>query len=288
MIAILGATGTIGRSLAHALRADPRGLVLFARQPERLAVDAFGDSVDVRSLERFAASEFDLIINAIGAGDPARVAALGGDILDITRAWDERVLNAMAAGTRYVFLSSGVVHDASQRAGVSPYVMAKREAEARHRRLPGCAILDVRVFGYADAALPRDGRFFLSELARSVGSRTPFVTTRADMVRDYAGRTELAQLISCWEAAGAANLALDLYTKAPAHKQDILRLARERFDINIVYREAADSVANAGPVYASEDRSAARIGYEPERTALEVVGAFLEEVAASASPNAGR
>src|ERR1700684_3142027 len=106
MIAILGATGTIGLSLARKLSADPRGLALFARQPHSLAGECFTSPVLVRSLDEFAGADFELVINAIGAGDPDRVASIGAEIISITAFWDQCVLNTMDARTRYVFLSS--------------------------------------------------------------------------------------------------------------------------------------------------------------------------------------
>jgi nucleoside-diphosphate-sugar epimerase len=301
MIAILGATGTLGLSLAHEFAADPRGLVLFARHPDRLANEPFAASVGVCPLGEFKAADFDLVINAIGAGDPGRVAAIGAEILEITDRWDGRVLDTMDARTRYVFLSSGAVHGSdlsepvggdsrlsipvNDRAVVPPYIMAKILAEARHRHLLNRSILDLRVFAYADATLPRDGHFFLCELARSIGSQLPFKTSATDMVRDYASRTEVAAMIRCWEAAGARNTPLDVYTRAPARKSDILRLAQERFGIEIDYcADIAHSGTAEKPFYASLDRAAAALGYTPERTALEVVTDYLDGIAESAVP----
>lgn len=301
MIAILGATGTLGLSLAHEFAADSRGLMLFARRPDRLANEPFAAPVGVCPLGEFKAADFDLVINAIGAGDPGRVAAIGAGILEITDRWDGRVLDTMDARTRYVFLSSGAVHGhnltepvggdgrlsipANDRAVVPPYITAKILAEARHRHWSNRSILDLRVFAYADATLPRDGSFFLCELARSIGTQLPFRTSATDMVRDYAGRTEVAAMIRCWEAAGARNTPLDVYTRAPARKSDILRLAHERFGIEIDY--CAD-IAHGGmaekPFYASLDRAAAALGYRPARTALEVVTAYLDGIAGSAVP----
>jgi nucleoside-diphosphate-sugar epimerase len=162
--------------------------------------------------------------------------------------------------------------------------MAKILAEARHRHLSDRLILDLRVFAYADATLPRDGRFFLCELARSIGSQVPFKTSATDMVRDYAGRTEVAAMIGCWEAAGARNTPLDVYTKAPARKSDILRLAHERYGIKIEYcaDTTTDSGAGEKPFYASLNHAAAALGYKPERTALEVVTDYLDGIAGSA------
>jgi nucleoside-diphosphate-sugar epimerase len=301
MIAILGATGTLGLSLAHEFAADPRGLLLFARHPDRLANERFASAVGVCPLEEFKAANFDLVINAIGAGDPGRVAALGAGILEITNRWDGRVLDTMDARTHYVFLSSGAVYGpdhsgpvggdsrpsipVDDRTAVSPYTMAKILAEARHRHLSNRSILDLRVFAYADAALPRDGRFFLCELARSIGSQVPFKTSATDMVRDYAGRTEVAAMIRCWEAAGARNTPLDVYTKAPARKSDILRLAHERYGIEIDYcADVTPSGTGEKPFYASLNHAAAALGYNPERTALEVVTDYLDGIAGSAVP----
>jgi nucleoside-diphosphate-sugar epimerase len=301
MIAILGATGTLGLSLAHEFAADPGGLVLFARHPARLADEPFASPVSVCPLEEFKAAEFDLVINAIGAGDPGRVAAIGAGILEITDRWDGRVLDTMDARTRYVFLSSGAVHGSDLSEPVSrdrrlpipvndhavapPYTMAKILAEARHRHLSSWSILDLRVFAYADSTLPRDGRFFLCELARSIGSRVPFKTSATDMVRDYAGRKEVAAMIRCWEAAGARNTPLDVYTRAPARKSDILRLAHERYGIEIDYcADVAHSGTGEKPFYTSLDRAAAALGYNPQRTALEVVTDYLDGVAGSTAP----
>ena len=63
MIAILGATGTLGLSLAHEFAADPRGLILFARKPERLATESFQAGIGIRLLDEFRAADFDLVIN---------------------------------------------------------------------------------------------------------------------------------------------------------------------------------------------------------------------------------
>ena len=116
--------------------------------------------------------------------------------------------------------------------------------QKRDRHLSNWSVLDLRVFAYADLTLPRDSRFFLCGLARSIGSRVPFKTSATDMVRDYAGRTEVAAMIRCWEAAGARNTPLDVYTRAPARKLDILRLAHERYGIEMTGSLSASLLAD--------------------------------------------
>jgi nucleoside-diphosphate-sugar epimerase len=303
MIAILGATGTIGRSLAYVLARHSDALALFARNPLSLAGETWPAHVSVLALEEFEAGSFDLVINAIGAGDPTRVAAIGAEILDISRTWDERILDTMGPETRYVFLSSGAVHEPQftqpAAAGCGPnlrvddftgiplYTIAKLQAEARHRQVPDRAILDVRIFGYADVTIPIAGTFFLSELARSIIGCRPFITTPQDMVRDYAGAQELTTLIECWRTNAAPNAALDLYTKAPVSKHELLRIAQSRYGLQIhLGGSVQHSPTGEKPVYASRNLAAAALGYRPLRTAAEVVVEALDALAKT--PATGR
>lgn len=282
MIAILGATGYIGRSLARKMAIDNETpLALFARNPASLASETWPAHVTLRSAVDFQTGDFDLVINAIGAGDPGRVARMGAEILAVTQAWDERVLSTMGPRTRYVFLSSGAVHDKSKpAASLAPYTLSKLAAEARHRALANRPILDIRVFGYADASINQNGTFFLAELARSVATRQPFVTTAQDMVRDYAGARELHALIACWRASGAANQTLDLYTKAPLSKLKLLDVVAPRYGLNIAYSTSvAGSPTVAQPVYAPTSRAAAALGYLPARDSTEVVLDMLDAIA---------
>ncbi|MGF6313333.1 nucleoside-diphosphate-sugar epimerase [Bradyrhizobium sp. i1.8.4] len=305
MIAILGATGYVGSSLARVLAS--RGhepLALFTRRPIALGADFWPDNVSIRALGAFQASEFELVINAIGAGSPTRVAEFGGEILNITRTWDGHVLSTMSAGTRYVFLSSGAIYGGEfsepvdedsrvsvpvNRLGSVPaYTLAKLEAEARHRFLPQRAILDVRIFGYADIAIPLESRFFLSDLARSIACNEVFVTSPDPMMRDYAGALELAAVIDCWQLADAPNLAVDLYTQSPVSKHELLELAATRFGVQIQFARTADSPTGSKAVFASSFRKAVSLGYRPWRHSLEIVLPVLEAAAGRARGGHGK
>lgn len=287
MIAVLGATGYVGSSIARELSCRPEALHLFSRDPTSLAAQAWPPGVTIAPLAAFSATDHDLVINAIGAGEPARVSSLGHEILAITRFWDEHVLATMSSSTRYVFLSSGAVYgdsDQLARAGkplpipeggssnVPPYTLAKLYAEAGHRQAPDQPILDLRVFAYADWSIGLDGRFFLAELARSLVDRTPFRTTSAEMVRDYAGAAELLQLIDLWRAAGAPNRAFDLYTLMPVAKSELLAILSADYGLEIeIVDTAMPSTAGRGSIYAPTFRGAEEVGYRPRRTSAEVV-----------------
>jgi nucleoside-diphosphate-sugar epimerase len=297
MIGILGATGYIGRTLARTwARGGQDALVLFARNTASLAAEQWPDNVTIRALSEFRACDFDLVINALGAGDPSQVQAMGASILDVTRAWDHLVLETMGAGTRYVFISSGAVYGTefhrpvdrddkiclpvNSLGSVAPYVMSKLYAETLHRYAAERPILDVRVFGYADPAIKLSGTSFLANLACSVRSREPFVTSNDEMMRDYAGARELQDLIEGWLRLGAPNRAADLYTLAPVSKRELLAAAVARYGLQITYvARAGGSPTGAKAFYASANRSASEIGFVPKRSSLEVVLATLDAIA---------
>lgn len=286
MIAVLGATGYVGGSIGRLLAEEGHPVALFARNTAGLSEQAWPPAAEPRNLADFNAAEFGLVINAIGAGDPRRVSSMGADILDVTTFWDHRVLDTMGPRTRYVFLSSGAVHGTQVDRPVAAdsetsrpensldrvpsYTLAKLQAETRHRQAGSRAILDLRIFGYADPSIDLRGGFFLAELVRAIRDKTVFVTSSEDMVRDYAGALELRALIRAWERAGAPNCALDLYTTAPAAKRDLLRVFEARYNLQTGYVAGAGySPTGAKRFYASNDRAAANLGFRPERdTAL--------------------
>lgn len=292
MIAIIGATGYVGRSIARALCVNGQApIVLFARDPGALHSMGWPSQVSVKPLTSFNAAPFDLVINAIGAGDPARVGNMGVDIVDLTQVWDQRVIDTMSPATHYVFLSSGAVYrnngSPSERGAQvalaelddssPPYVRGKLAAEARHRAAPDRSIVDLRVFGFADASIPLDGTSFLADLARSVATGRELVTSHDDMVRDYAGADELCALVSCWLKAGAPNRSLDLYTRAPVTKRDLIDQAALRYQIPVRYSDQVQASPTGQKLrYTSASHDGEVLGYVPSRDSMQVVMAALD------------
>ena len=294
MIAVLGATGYVGRAISRALSAEGKQLALFARNPEKLSGGAWPAGVTLRPLASFDAAEFSLVINAVGAGDPKTVSSMGTGIIELTALWDQRVLATMGPETRYVFLSSGVVHGASQLIatpddlkslpaippqGLSPYTFSKLQAEHRHRQARSRAILDLRIFGFADRAIDLAGSFFLAQLANCIVQKAVFATSKEDIVRDYSGITELRALVDCWENAGAPNCALDLFTKSPASKQNLLETFVKRYGLAIEYvADIEPSPTGVKPRYFSLDHAAARLGFAPTRDSLCVLTDTIDAI----------
>lgn len=302
MIAILGATGYVGGSLGRHLADQGRAVTLFAREPQKLAGRGRPLAARVRDLADFNAADFDLVVNAIGAGDPSRVKAVGADIVTVTASWDRRVLETMSSRTRYVFLSSGAVYGSFDQplGATSPigqprnsadsipaYTTAKLEAETRHRSAISRPILDLRIFGYADPSIDLKGTFLLAELARAIRDRTVFFTSPEDVVRDYAGVQELWALIGAWEHAGAPNRPLDLYSTAPAAKHDILKQCAARYGLRVEHAGKAPSTpTGAKRFYFPQGRAAADLGFKPERDTIAVLTDTIDAIVAT-GPEAG-
>ena len=157
-------------------------------------------------------------------------------------------------------------------------------AQLRHRAAGERAILDLRIFGYADPAIDLDGTFFLAELARAVRNKGIFVTSPDEMVRDYAGVRELWALIDGWQQAGSPNCPLDLYTAAPASKRDILKACTARYGLKIEYgADAGSPAAGARRFYASQYRAAENFGFKPERDTVRVLTDTIDAIVAEGS-----
>ena len=297
-IALLGATGHIAKSL---IAVWPEPLLLYARRPE--AVTAFiaaeglpADRLRVFPLSAFGHEPVEVVINAIGLGQPGKVAAGRLQFFRDTERFDNLVLDWQERHPHglYLFFSSGAVYGAgfAQPGGagsqlclpVNPpdpqsfYGLAKYHAEAKHRASADHHIVDIRIFGFVSRFIDLEGELFLSELARALLGRHELVTGAHTMVRDYTGPTELAGLITAciaaWQrATEPLNCAVDLRSTAPVDKFELLdHLAAT---LGLRYRTdhgfAALQATGAKPLYYSTLPCSAGIDWQSGRSALQAV-----------------
>lgn len=291
-IAILGATGHIAKGLISEF-ASKGGyeLSLYARRPEAVTrflaeQGLFGADIIVGDFGSFGSAHCDVIVNAIGAGDPKAVRSLGADILSVTEQFDDMAMDYLRAhpATRYIFLSSGAVYgdpDAgSKDQPGDAYGLAKCRAEKKHRAFADLCIFDIRVFGYFSRFIDLTGEFFMAELARAFTERRVFETNGGDMVRDYAVPFDLANLIHICIQTERRNIALDMYSRKPVGKFEMLSVVAKQLGLHhIVLGEGATE----GPVerrnqYFSEERMAAELGYEPAFGSLDGVLSELKKI----------
>jgi nucleoside-diphosphate-sugar epimerase len=297
-IAILGATGHIGRALTDTYaRRDNVHLELFSRRPYETAAAYAGQSrMTHRDLRGLNLSNVDIVINAIGIGDPARVPEGGRDIYKLTMQIEDAIDQALTGNSRCltVFVSSGAVYGAlveNARAGTpathpidSPrpadwYGLSKLAAELRHRAQGGRRIVDIRIFGFLSPQLNLKAAYFMSAVYQALLSGSKFITTGIDMTRDYIGAKELVSIIDAAAEQLQINTPLDTYTKSPAGKFEILRRLERLglcWQVSDENAEAPDRIN-----YFSEYRKAETIGYHPERSSADVVEEVARELISS-------
>jgi nucleoside-diphosphate-sugar epimerase len=300
-LAMLGATSEIGKDLVLSFSAHQAvELSLFARRPSD--VRAWMSSVgvkrvsDVLQIEDFSDVDerFDVVLNFVGSGNPARTVQLGPDIADITRHYDQKVLDYVSrhSDCRYIFFSSGAVFGNVFTQPVSDdsvasvpvnsihsvdwYGLAKLEAEIRHRRLQKLPIVDLRVFNYFSHTQNLNSSFMVSEVMRALLGNTTFVTSTDDIVRDYLHPEDLFQLVQRVLQAPPANAALDCYSGAPVTKMKMLDALRSEFGLKY-FLQQTDYYTDGNSVkshYYSLSRRAEKFGYSPQLTSLQ--GVVLE------------
>ena len=295
-VAILGATGHVGKCLTSALlgtgRHEVTAVVRNAGRLEGfLATQPHGSECVTRSFEEFPAGEYDSVVNCVGVGTPAGVVASGADIFALTERFDQLVFDFLARRpeTRYVAFSSGAAYcgDFTEPASESTvavvpvndirpagyYGIAKLAAEVKHRAARELAIVDFRLFGlfsrYAD---PHAG-YFMSDVYRALAEGATLTVGPDDILRDYIAPSDMAALLVATLDAAPRNDVFDLYSRAPVAKFGVLEDFSVRYGLKYEVLETPTGLTATGlkPNYYSTNRRAASIGYAPSRTSLETL-----------------
>jgi nucleoside-diphosphate-sugar epimerase len=295
-LAVLGATGHVGKALVSEFASDECEIAAFARS--RCRLEAFLSSeglvgrVHPVEIDDFGDEPFDLVVDCVGMTDPRDFGPGGRDLLALTERTDEILIRHAERhpGSRYVYMSSGAAYlsDFNEPAGVdnSPpsvlpsgvraqdlYGFAKAASERRHRGADRIAIVDLRLFGFLSRFVDVEGGYLMSEVVRCLRSGRTLVTDDVDVVRDYVSSNDLASLVRAIAAAPHFNGALDVYSAAPARKSEILATLTSRFGLSYTVEPEALVASGTGrkPCYYSTDHSAARFGYVPRSTTLQCV-----------------
>jgi nucleoside-diphosphate-sugar epimerase len=295
-IAFIGATSQIAKDLISALASDEvYSLSLFSRRPEELREWLHRESIsgEIVSLPygQFIDGNFDAIINCVGSGDPARTAGMAGSILDVTYQFDSLALDYVRQhpGCRYIFLSSGAAYGSIFRApaefGTNAefrinslavdefYSLAKMHAECRHRAIPDGDIVDIRIFNYCSATTDLNSRFLTSYILRAIHEGKVLSISADSMYRDFITPVDFSALVRCVLNGPAANRAIDVYSRAPVEKFELLDHLGKIFDFRYEIASSLDLVISTGakPMYYSKNRSAGDLGYQPQYSSSEGV-----------------
>lgn len=299
-VAVLGATGHVGRALTAGLAAGGHEVAAHARSLERL--DSFLTTLPadhgVRAVEidRFGDEPVDLVVNATGIGDPSGFGPQARALIDVTEHFDGVVLGYLERhpACRAISMSSGAAYLSdfeapagpatvpAGRAGERPdyaYGVVKAASEARHREAGDHAIVDLRLFGFFTRFVDPEAGFLLAQALRCIRSGEVLLTDAVDVTRDFAHADDLTALVAAVTGAPPDNRVYDVYSAGPARKFELLDMLSAHFGLRYAVSEAADVTSATGrkPCYFSTDRAAAGIGYAPRFTSMRCV----EDVTAS-------
>ena len=293
-VAILGGTSHIAAGLVSLLGGrEGMSLTLFARDLERgveVARRAGADAdVPVLDFERVAQGCYDVLVNCVGFGSPARLRGVGDEIFRVTEQFDNFAMDYMGEhpSSLLISISSGAVCGAGtgdvlgREFKLSPddmgpehfYAIAKLHSEAKHRSRQDLQIVDLRVFGYFSRFIDPDSGFFLSDVVRSLKARAPLVTSPVDMKRDYVGPEDLARLVRCCVGRRPGNRVYDVYSRAPVSKREILDFCVREYGLHVDVKDGIvpESCTGRKPDYYSTSREAEEVGYQPGYSSLETV-----------------
>jgi len=293
-IAILGATSQIAQDLILSFSVN-KGYVffLFGRNMELLKrwVNSknLGEKYQAKEYFEFNNHQkYDVIINFVGIGDPAKAQKMGSDIFKVTEQYDDMALEYLKQynKTKYIFLSSGAVYGGNYQEPVNKdtvatidinnlkstdwYTLAKLYAEAKHRSLSDLSIVDVRVFNYFSHRQNMDARFLITDIVRAIKNKEVFKTSAENIVRDFITPPDFYNLIQAIIDFKLINTALDCYTKSPIAKFDLLDELKSEFGLKYEIIKNVNIVNATGCKlnYYSINYMAKGIGYKPKYSSL--------------------
>lgn len=307
-LAILGATGQIGRSLAMAY-ASRHDVTLFARRPAAAAefAAARGLRFVVQPYESFPGQQFDVVVNAVGDGVPGRIRKAGADIFAVTAKFDDLCLTALERypDTFYIFLSTGAVFGPDYREALASrrtlcvtldtvesaqlYPLAKRVAELRHRDRPSRRIADIRIFGFVSTEIDLESDFLIAQALKATIRGEVLSAAAGDVPRDYIGPQDLVGLIDAFISAGGPNGAFDILSAAPTSKIRLLDELRRRGALRYRLEGPQSCEPCSLPARLSNDRAAEAIGFRPVSSSIDNVLRVMEAMSnPSADATIGR
>ena len=301
-IAILGATSQIAQDLILSFsKNQDYDFSLFGRNVELLEKwtnsENLSEKYQVQEYSEFGNHQkYDVIINFVGIGDPAKAQKMGSDIFKVTEQYDDMALEYLKQHkkTKYIFLSSGAVYGGNYQEPVDKdtvatidinnlkstdwYTLAKLYAEAKHRSLSDLSIIDVRVFNYFSHTQDMSARFLITDIVRSIKNNEVFKTSPDNIMRDFITPPDFYNLIQAIIDFSAINIALDCYTKEPVSKFDLLNELEIKFGLQYSIDELYNGINATGDKmhYYSKNNNAERIIYRPKYTSLDgVMNEFL-------------
>ncbi len=309
-IAILGATGHIGKALTHRFsNEDMYRVSLFSRSVDSMRefIDAFeiSDRFTLGPIDDFSNHDFDIVINCIGIGNPAKLKENHAAIFEVTEKYDNLIFQYLDKhpDTLYINMSSGAVYGKNTGIAVdvgstssldmnalSPsdfYSVAKINSEAKHRSRPDLSVVDLRVFSFFSRFIDLDSGFMMAELVDCIVHKKTFHTSADDIIRDYTIADDLFVLIEKCIAGHDDNVngfndAFDVYSKKPVSKIELLDFLKEKFGLEYEIKNPElitgqeSSPTGTKKEYYSKNNKAESLGFMPEHSSIEGIAKEIQ------------
>lgn len=294
-IAILGATSHIAMSLLPFFLSDSSNfLYLFARNLNKLK-SRFTSNLDglnvklIDNFDEFEKYKYDLIVNCVGPGTPNVLGNNYFQWFEITENFDNKILNYLQnknKETMYFSFSSGAVYGKKNqvcdentilnlninRLSVSDYyILARLNAEAKHRCLSDYSIIDIRIFSYFSQYIDVNAGYFMSDVLKSLLNKNTLLTNKVDMVRDYIAPVDLYNLIMKLFEIQKINDCFDAYSVKSVSKMEILDIFKDKFGLKYDFGQSKESPNGEKNLYASISNKIKLIGFIPTKKSIDVL-----------------
>lgn len=263
IVAILGATGHIGRALTYFLpKKDNIIIKCFVRNPSKmndfLRKHAVGSEIKVCKIGDFLNDSYDAVINCIGIGkNDIR------ELFGLTEYFDNLVISYLSThrDCKYINISSGAVYGnqfmepaGNKRTEIPPNDLSikyhttiiKLNSELKHRTFSDYYIVDVRLFSFYSRFLDEGEHYFMADILRAIKNDVPLITNDENIMRDYVAPQDLAEAVQRIMEADGANVAFDLYSTRPISKMEIIAMCQAEFHMKVQYSATSKAEAPSG------------------------------------------
>lgn len=301
-IAIIGATSHIAKGLILFLKDDKTiELHCYARNLEKVA--SFSKLIDYKNpiLKSFSDLNddiVDVIINCIGISYAPDLNSLSENVFELTEKFDFLILDYIKKniGTTYINFSSGAVYGTAFNKPVSNttqtiidvnnilsedyYRIAKLNSEAKHRSLNSYNIIDLRIFGYYSRFIDLSKNYLMSDIISCIKENRTLITSPNNIFRDYVHPNDLFNIIkACFEAKNL-NQALDVKSKKPISKMEILQFFKQKYNLKVQIIQDFGTKPPTGEKlnYYSENINIETIKFSPKHSSIECIETETEEL----------
>jgi len=295
-LAILGATGHIAKGLIYGFNQPAQDeLHLFARSTDRLqqflAEIRCGKNALTKSFDDFNKTEYDVIINCTGIGDPGKLKDHISSIFGLTETFDNLILSHLEKypDALYINISSGAAYgtnftlpaeestptkfDINRLSTDDFYGIAKLNSEAKHRSLAGFNIVDIRAFGYFSRFIDLQTRYLITDIISCIMNKQELVTDSNNIVRDYIHSQDLLALIKRCMEKHQINNVYDIYSRKPVAKFEVISYFSEQYGMKYRVDDTYKPLKATGKKdnYCSNNKRAQSIGYDPQFTSMDCI-----------------